>query len=222
MGFDFARAGIGAATFGGSEYFGMAQRTLGGLMGGGGGGDLYSRELIDKRRAEINDFASQLTGARQKYLTSLGNMYDKAYTRFSGNAEVGFASRGLAVNGGAFASALAKESARYQSELEPTAFQAEREDLNAAEGYRNSLFSSVFNADANERGAKFENSNANSRSIGGFAAQLGLMGAGYALGGPVGAGVASKVGSQWVGGNGSFGNSYKPRTLNLSGRPGVY
>ena len=85
--------------------------------------------IYSRRRQEIGDFAAQLTGARQKYLTSLGSMYDKAYTRFSGNAEAGFASRGLSVQGGAFASALAKESARYESELAPLAFQAEREDL---------------------------------------------------------------------------------------------
>ena len=85
--------------------------------------------LYSLRRKEIGAFADQLTAARQKYLTSLGNMYDKAYARFSGNAEAGFASRGLAVNGGAFASALARKTADYQAELEPLAFQAEREDL---------------------------------------------------------------------------------------------
>ena len=110
--------------------------------------------LYARRRQEIGDFAAQLTGARQKYLTSLGSMYDKAFARFSGNAEAGFAARGLQVGGGAFASALAKETSRYQSELEPLAYNAEREDLRTIDDRY--AAAAGMNAEGRKEGAKME------------------------------------------------------------------
>lgn len=110
----------------------LAANTAAGLYGAFGkkSGPNYgdADALYSKRLGEIGDFKNTLDMARSKYLASLGNMYNDAYSRFSGNAEAGFANRGLAVNGGAFASALAKKTAEYQSELTPLAYNAERED----------------------------------------------------------------------------------------------
>jgi hypothetical protein len=166
---DFGRALAAGATMGQSELWGQ----VGGFFNGGSK-DLYSRELINRRRSEIDNFAGQLSQARSKYLNSLQSMYNNAYARFSGNAEAGFANRGLAVNGGAFASALARETSRYQSELEPLAFQAEREDLNTVESLRQNLFGSEFGADVGERTARYQNNAENMRAIGGFGTRLGL------------------------------------------------
>lgn len=125
--------------------------------------------MLQGRRAEIDKFETNLNAARGRYLQSLGNMYNTAYARFAGNAEAGFANRGLAVNGGAFASTLARETASNQANLEPLAYSAEREDLGAVDAARGNVFSTAFGAsnqfNMNERNI----SSANMRSLGGFA-----------------------------------------------------
>jgi hypothetical protein len=205
MGFFNSTAGrviAGAATGGQSEVVRFA---AGALRGGGGGGELYSRQLLEGRKAQIADFASQLSLARQKYLSSLNSMYDKAYARFTGNAEASLAGRGLSVRGGAFASTLAKETSRYQSELEPLAFQAEREDLGTIDSAYANLFNTHFGADSSERLARYDRAGKNSQAIGQFAGMAGLTLLGAAVGGPPGAAAGAKIGSSM--GSGSFGTT---------------
>lgn len=94
--------------------------------------------LYTRRRQEIGDFAQQLTQARAKYLSSLENMYTDAFNRFGMSAEAKFAGRGLSVLGGAYQSALARESANLQGQLNVKAFEAEREDIyNVDQAYAN-------------------------------------------------------------------------------------
>lgn len=125
--------------------------------------------MLRERRSEIDKFEVSLNQARSRYLSSLGNMYNTAYARFAGNAEAGFANRGLAVSGGAFASALAMETASNQASLEPLAYSAEREDLGSVDAARSSAFNSAFGA-ANQINMNERNISAgNMRSIGGYA-----------------------------------------------------
>lgn len=130
------------------------------------------------RNAQIASFAASLGAARAKYMTSLNNMYNDAYTRFSGNAEAGFAGRGMAVNGGAFASALARESGRMSFEGANLAAGMEREDLrsvdNAYAGNGSGYMSSISGGPALQYNADREDM----RSIGGFAGKLAMMKAG--------------------------------------------
>lgn len=98
------------------------------------------------RQASIKNFAANLAASRARYMASLKGMYDNAYARFSGNAEAGFAGRGLAVNGGAFASALATKAADYQFEGDLKFAGMEREDLNSvdsAEGVNSGAYMSA-------------------------------------------------------------------------------
>lgn len=201
----------GFGAFGGSGIFGLDSNRF---RNGGGGNDLFSRELIMNRRSEIASFEKTLAAARASYLTSLGNFYNNSFNRFAPQAEAMYAGRGLQVTGGAFQSALAKQAADYNASLSTTAYEDEREDAKTVEGLRQNLFGSTFDADARERGMKYQNKNENMKAIGGFAGQLGMMGVGYALGGPAGGMAASQL-------YGGFGNSgYEGGSaLNLGYRP---
>ena len=144
----------------------------GGIAGGAMGfmkkksGSLYDRDLLARRAREIDSFSMSLAAARQKYLTSLGTMYNDAYSRFVPDAEAAFAARGFSPVGGAFQSALGKEAARYQSELTPAMFEAEREDLTNVENLRGSLFGAEFGADMGERQARYTSGREDSRALG--------------------------------------------------------
>lgn len=106
---------------------GLAAKSLFSKPSGPSYGNLDA--LYTRRRQEIGDFANQLSQARTRYLSSLQNMYTDAFNRFGMNAEAQFAGRGLSVLGGAYQSALARESASLQGQLNVKAFEAEREDL---------------------------------------------------------------------------------------------
>ena len=177
----------------------------GGLMGSGiFGGERkpwYDEGWFNQRRAAIGQFEQNLAGARARYLTSLGNMYNQAYSRFSGNAEAGFAARGLQVNGGAFASALANKTADYQAQLEPAAFEAEREDLGNVQNLYAGLFSAQTAAKAGQANTMYNTGVQNDRSLGRFVGQLGLMSASAYMNKGAGAGETSAPGHFDPGGN---------------------
>lgn len=188
MAFSGSGAGMGAAT--GAAVGTMVMPGLGtgvgaalGALGGGFLGGMKSSSpgidwgMVKDRRAEIESFAGSLATARAKYLTSLGNMYNQAYSRFSANVEPGFATRGLQVNGGAFASALAKQTADYQSQMESQAYGMERQDLNTVEAMRQNTFASIFGQSGQMSLGGFQEDRADERSLGGFAGQLAMMGA---------------------------------------------
>lgn len=170
--------GVGAAV--GGPAGAMIGASMGGMVGGmfdKDSGPDYTNvtNQFNARNAQIAGFAKQLAGARAKYLSSLNNMYNSAYARFSGNAEAGFASRGMSVSGGAFASTLAKQTAQYQSELEPLAFQAEREDLSRVDSAYGANSGSYMGAISGGPGMQYQAENQNMRDIGGFAGQLAMM-----------------------------------------------
>lgn len=161
---------------------GLGMSAYGAFKGGSGSAPDYGQagQLYTLRRQEIGDFAQQLAGARASYLTSLNNMYNQAYSRFSGNAEAGFAARGLQVNGGAFASALANKAADYQAQLAPMAFQAEREDLNSV----NNAYAQAAGMNASMvSGGPMAQFDANRQNAGGFGQLLGQYGMMAARGG---------------------------------------
>ncbi len=161
--------GVGTAIGAGVGYL------AGGYIGGMFDGEdkpWYDENWFAARKAQIGTFEQNLAAARGRYLTSLGNMYNQAYSRFSGNAEAGFAARGLQVNGGAFASALANKTADYQAQLEPLAFQAEREDLGNVQNMYAGLFNSQTAAKMGQSNLGFQTGVENDRAMGGFGTSL--------------------------------------------------
>lgn len=154
---------------------------LGGMTGGAIGGMFdgedkpwYDESWFYKRGTQIDDFENALNTARQQFLTSVGNMYNTAYARFSGNAEAGFAARGLAVNGGAFASALAKKTSEYQSQLEPMAYEAQRQDIRDVQKYREALFGQKVAAKSGAQNMAWQQGNAEDAAMGQFAGNVGM------------------------------------------------
>lgn len=164
-----------------------------GFMGGKKGPD-YSKvtDLYNKRQAQIGAFAANLARARAKYMTSLNNMYNDAYSRFSGNAEAGFASRGMSVSGGAFASTLAKEAGRMSFEGANLAAGMEREDLYGVDKAYGANSGSYMSAISGGPGQQFSADREDMRSIGGFAGKLAMQ---YA---------SSKKGADDFGSDGSY------------------
>lgn len=163
-------AGAVVGSVGGSWGSGVVG-AAGGIIGGmfdSAETPWYDENWFNQRADQISKFEISLNQARTRYLASLGNMYNQAYTRFSGNVEAGFASRGLAVNGGAFASALAKKTADYTAELTPTAYSAEREDLNNIANMRQVLFNQKTNAKVSQSNALVAADQAQSSALGGF------------------------------------------------------
>lgn len=175
---------------------GAAAGPWGALIGGAAGGLMgalspqkkgpdYSNitNLYNQRNIQIGQFAASLADARAKYLTSLNNMYNTAYSRFSGTAEAGFANRGLAVNGGAFASTLAKQTALYQSQLEPAVYQNEREDLGTIDkaygANTNGYMTAISGGPALAFGADREDSKAFGAAASGLVGKLGGAFANY-------------------------------------------
>ncbi len=133
------------------------------------------------RQGQISAFAQNLAASRAKYMTSLKGMYDNAYSRFSGNAEAGFANRGLAVNGGAFASALAKKSADYQFEGDLQAVNMEREDLNSVDKAYGGNYGTYMSAISGGPSLQYQGDRAD---MGGFASTLGRYSANAFAPGP--------------------------------------
>lgn len=121
---------------------GMAQ----GLFGKSNFGSSYDQNLINQRQAEINGFAAQMAKARGEYKTTLSNMYAKSFQNYMPMAEAKFAGRGLQVSGGAYAAALAKESANNEANMAVQLSQAEREDAATIANMQTGLFNSNFAA----------------------------------------------------------------------------
>lgn len=163
----------GVGTMIGAGVGGMLGGTVGGMFGGESGPD-YSRVtgLFNERKASIQSFAKSLATARAKYLTSLNNMYNNAHARFAGNSEAGFAARGLGVNGGAFASALAKNVSDYQFEGDLAAAGMERDDLSKIDAAEGGNYSGYMSAISGGPGLQYGQENRQSEQMGGFAMSL--------------------------------------------------
>lgn len=123
---------------------------LASLMGGGSSGPTYDRAMLAKRESDINDFAALLDQARSEYLNSVQNFQTNTFNQYMPLAEAQFAGRGLNVTGGAYQTALARESANRMAELTPLAYSAKREDLNKVQSLRSALFGASFDASNDE------------------------------------------------------------------------
>lgn len=126
----------------------------------------------NQRQSQIGEFAKSLASSRAKYLTSLNRMYNNAYARFSGNAEAGFANRGLAVNGGAFASALARKTAEYSDAGATAEAGMEREDLRSVDGAYGANSNGYMSAISGGPAMQFGADRQDSAALGGFLSKL--------------------------------------------------
>ena len=132
-------AGAGMGFFGGSK-----SRT------GFSKGDIEGEYA--RRRKEIDDFIVALSRARARYGEAVQNFYTGAFNRFMPKAEAQFAGRGLQVSGGAYGSALGKESAAYQDALLRALANREREDIIAGDNARAGASGSFYGGRAVESG----------------------------------------------------------------------
>ncbi len=182
------------------------------LFGGGGSGPSYDESWFAQRTAQINKYALDLNSARASYLSSLGNMYNDAYTRFNNNLQPGFANRGLGVDSGAFAQALAYKSSEYSAQLAPEAYKAQREDLNNIDKARGNMWSTEIGARTGSRDLAYKEDQENSRALGGFAMNAGLA---LATGG---ASVPVQAGMAGMNNYNSYGGQPTGNKLDLYGR----
>ena len=163
-------AGMGAASgaMAGAPG-GPVGMVAGGVIGGIAGGLMSSKKnrpvfdqgFYEQRRREIQSFSNMLAAARNGYRNSIMSLGNDSFARFMPIAHAAFAGKGLQVNGGAYASALAKESAKTSAEMLPSVYEAERGDLTAVENQYANLFgsesaarNSQFTADANRADAR--------------------------------------------------------------------
>lgn len=151
MAFSNKGAAIGFALGGGlgAAAGGYADKLFGpGETSGYSKGDV--ERITNARHQQIQDFASGLAQARQRYLANFNNFQDLVFKRFVPNAEAQFAGRGLSVTGGAFQSALAKQAAQLQAQANVESSQMEREDLNSV----NQAFGGLYGTQAGIYGAQ--------------------------------------------------------------------
>ena len=173
-----AGAGTGAAV--GTGFLPGWGTLIGAVVGAGAGGfglndnaptPNYRRvdALYTRRRQEIGDFSAQLAAARQKYMSSLTNMYQNAFSNFVPIAETKFANRGLSPIGGAYQSALARETANYQAQLAPKEAEWERADAQAVDQAYAGAAGMQTGANQMFPMAQYTAQNQNDRNIGNFA-----------------------------------------------------
>ncbi len=206
-----ALAGAGSGAMIGSAVPGVGTAIgagVGALAGGalgylssGDNGPQYDQSWFDERTSQINQYQAALEGARSSYLSSLGRMYNDAYTRFNANIQPTFANRGFGVDSGAFAQALAYKTSEYQAQLNPIAYQAQREDLNNVNTARGNLFNTEIAARTGGANLGYQASNQQSAALGGFAMNLGLEA--YRAKNGYGGGYPNA--SKWGVGTGSYG-----------------
>lgn len=164
--------------------------------GGGVPKGTIDQSQYNSRSADIDKFEKQLSEARGNYESSLRNMYSTAFNQYMPNIEAQYAGHGMQVSGGGFASALAKVSAMNTAQMLPQVYDAQRQDLNTVQGYRNSLFGAQTGANNAMSMANLQNDYSSSMydrqrqdqmmgQLGGFAMNAGLL---YATGGMSGAG----------------------------------
>lgn len=109
----------------GLQAYGMfrKQRTAGGLPEGSILGQ------YDLRAGEIGEFEKKLAAARLTYQSAINNLATNTWSRFVPDTEAMFASRGFTPIGGAYQSALAKESAKLKAGMDVDLATRERQDI---------------------------------------------------------------------------------------------
>ena len=163
------------------------------------------------RVSQINSYETALAGARSSYVTSLGNMYNDAMTRFTNNSQPLFANRGLQVNSGAFAQSLAYKSAEYSAQLAPTVFDAERSDLNNVNKARGDAWATMMGGRFKGADLGYTTNNDNTKAaFAGMAAGIGTMSSNNWKGSSNGTSPAyNPYTSSWgTSGSGSASNNY--------------
>jgi len=102
-------------------------------------------------------------------------MYTSAYARFSGGAEAGFASRGMSVSGGAFASTLARETGRMSFEGANIESGMEREDIRSVDSAYGSNSGAYMSGLAGGVLGEFAGGRANAAGFGSLLADAGKL-----------------------------------------------
>jgi hypothetical protein len=113
-------------------------------------GDGYDPRLIAQRQQEIADYSNQLAVARGRYKTSLNSMYDTSFAKFMPMAQARLKGQGKGVSGGAYASALARESASNTANMLPSLAQMEQADIRSVDSARANLFGQQFQASTSD------------------------------------------------------------------------
>lgn len=177
-----AGAAIGSIIPGaGTMVGGMIGSSLGGAIGGSFGQNQapgYSKGDLDyiasQRSQQIGNFANQLAQARQQYYeTTLPNFQKYAMSRFMPQIESNLAGRGLQLSGGAFGSALARQSADFQAQQSLGQYQDTRGDLNNV----NNSYGQLAGAQLGGSYANMQNPAPNN-NFANLTSQLGQIGAG--------------------------------------------
>ena len=114
----------------------------GGFMGGGAKGidPNFITNQIKERVGQIQGYQQQLAAARQNYMSHLNNLQNLTFSRFMPMMEAQFAGRGLSPSGGAYQSALAKQSAMLQAQGQEANAKGEIEDLNNVQNLMSSAY----------------------------------------------------------------------------------
>lgn len=122
-----------------------------GVFGGGKTRNYgFTKEDIERkiaaRGAEIDSFSKELAQMRSQYMAMIPGIQDAAYKRFGGDAAASFGAKGIGVDSGAFASALARAAIPMQADMYGQAFQTGTENLKAVDNSRGNAFSAGLGA----------------------------------------------------------------------------
>lgn len=175
-------AGLGSIVPGvGTMVGGMLGSSLGGALGGAFGSNQapgYSKGDLDyiasQRSAQIGQFANQLAQARNTYYqTTLPQFQKYAMSRFQPQIEANLAGRGLQLSGGAYGSALARQSADFQAQQSLGNYQDTTNQL----GEVNNAYGQLAGA---QLGGGYQNMQnpAPNTNLANFTSQIGQIGAG--------------------------------------------
>lgn len=182
-----AYGALGGAVLGGvaGSFVGMPGMgaSLGSSLGGSLGGAMGSspnagfdknrlNDIFTDRDRQIGAFSNSLAQARQQYYqTTLPNYQKYAMSRFMPQIESNLAGRGLQMSGGAFGSALARQSADFQAQQSLGQYQDTRNDLNSVNNAYAQNYGGLMGATSQNLGAPAQNNNLQDLTTG--AGQLG-------------------------------------------------
>lgn len=156
-------AGIGAASdaglFGKPKQYGFTKEDI--------------QRSIAARGAEIDTFSRELAQMRSQYLAQIPGLQEAAFKRFGGDAAAQLGAKGMGVDSGAFASALARAAIPMQADMYGKAFDTGTDNLKTVDTARGSLFSSGVAAMAGNTSTPTPNPVG--AALGRFAGQAGMM-----------------------------------------------
>lgn len=135
-----------------------------------------TQEMIDMRRAQIQQFGLQLAQAREKLRSRTMALQQETFKRFVPELEAQFASRGKTVAGGAFQSELAKATSLQQKELELQDALQERTDLGAVQELETGAANLGIAAESDRFRSELARVREQQQALGGLTAKVGASG----------------------------------------------